>query len=131
MPTMADTYERFVSVKGERLTLVTGLGFPTKAEPSDWQQLEVVQAFASVSLCLRPWIEHSPHELLADFKQFLATRATRLRITHLKCFERIEDNFGYNQPSILFVVGRNDIPGRVLRACRTQAFLIGYHIILP
>ena len=58
-------------------------------------------------------------------------RFGRFRISHFESFERIKDNLRYDQPSILFVVGRNDIPGRVLRACRTQAFLKGLHIILP
>ena len=38
---------------------------------------------------------------------------------------------GYNQPSILFVVGGNDIPGGATGACRSEASLIGLHVVLP
>jgi len=70
-------------------------------------------------------------ELLADFQQFLAAFVGRLWIAHLKTFECIKDDLGYDQPSVLFVVGRNDIPGRVPSARRTEAFLIRLHIVLP
>ena len=49
----------------------------------------------------------------------------------LSLFERVEDNLGYDQSSILLVVGGNDIPGRITGACRTEAFLIGLHVLLP
>jgi hypothetical protein len=32
---------------------------------------------------------------------------------------------------ILLVVGGNDVPGSVSRACRVEAFLIGLHVLLP
>ena len=38
---------------------------------------------------------------------------------------------GYNEPSVLFVVGGNDIPGRIPGACCTEAFLIRLHVLLP
>ena len=54
-----------------------------------------------------------------------------LWIAHLKTFECVKDDLRYDQPSVLFVVGGNDIPGRLPGACRTEAFLIRLHIVLP
>ena len=45
--------------------------------------------------------------------------------------ERIEDDLGHDQPGILLVIGRNDLPGRVPRARRAQAFLVRFHVRLP
>src|ERR1700690_624809 len=53
----------------------------------------------------------------------------RLRIGHFETLERIEDNLRYNQTSVLFVVGGNDIPRRGSGACRTDAFPISLHVI--
>src|ERR1017187_3208948 len=36
-----------------------------------------------------------------------------------------------NQPGILLIVGGNDVPGRVMGACRVQASLISLHVMLP
>src|ERR1700691_6687145 len=55
----------------------------------------------------------------------------RFWVSHFKSFERIKDNSGYDEPSILLVVGGNDIPRRVSGACRVEAFLIGRHVLLP
>ena len=63
-------------------------------------------------------------ELLADRLQFLVALRGRLRVGHLESFEGIEDDLGYDQPGVLLVVGGNDIPGRVARARRAQAFLV-------
>src|ERR1700685_911867 len=55
----------------------------------------------------------------------------RFRVSHFEFFERIEDNPGYYKPSVLLVVGGNDIPGFVSGACRTKAFLISIHVLFP
>jgi hypothetical protein len=54
----------------------------------------------------------------------------RFGVRHFKFFEPIEDNSGYYQPSILLIVGGADVPWRVMVTCRTEAFLIGLHVML-
>ena len=73
----------------------------------------------------------SLRELLADRPQFATALCAQFRVRHFELFERIEDNSGYDQASILFVVGGNNIPWRNLGARRTEAFLIGLHVLLP
>src|SRR5665647_3197855 len=73
----------------------------------------------------------SLRELLTNRLQFLPALRVRLGVSHLESFERIEYNLRYNQPSVFLVVGGNDIPGRVPGACRTEAFLIRLHVLLP
>jgi hypothetical protein len=51
--------------------------------------------------------------------------------SHFEAFERIEDDLGCDQPSVLFVICRNDIPGGLTCASRAEAFLIGLHVVLP
>src|ERR1035437_5383387 len=63
--------------------------------------------------------------------QSQASECARFWISHFKSFERIEYNLRYNQPSVFLVIGGNDIPGRVPGACRTEAFLIRLHVLLP
>src|SRR5665213_296743 len=70
-------------------------------------------------------------EPLADRQQFATVFCARFRVRHFELFERIEDNSGYYQPSILLIVGGDDIPGRVMGTCRTEAFLIRLHVMLP
>jgi hypothetical protein len=57
-------------------------------------------------------------ELLADGQQFATALCARFWVSHFKSLERIEDNFGYNQPRIIRVVTWNDVPRRVAGACR-------------
>jgi hypothetical protein len=85
--------------------------------------------------CLRsdPTVEFkvSLREPPAHHLQFLPALCVRFGVSHLERFERIKDNLGYNQPSVLFVVGRNNIPRCVPGARRTEAFLIRRHVSLP
>ena len=73
----------------------------------------------------------SIRELLADFKQFLAALVARFRIGHFKTFKRIENDTRNDQPSVLFVIGGNDIPVRVPGACCAEAFFIRLHVLHP
>jgi hypothetical protein len=68
---------------------------------------------------------------LADRLQFLPALCARFGVSHLESFERIKYNLRYNQPSVFLIVGGNDIPGCIPGACRTEAFLIGLHILFP
>jgi hypothetical protein len=70
-------------------------------------------------------------EFFADGIQFLPARCRGLGIFHLKLAQRVEHDLRYDQPRIFFVIGGNDMPGRVMGACRAQAFLIRIHVILP
>ena len=70
-------------------------------------------------------------QLLTDREQFATAICARFGKGHFESFECVEDNLGYDQSSILLVVGGNDIPGRVPGACRTEAFFIGLHVLLP
>jgi hypothetical protein len=54
-----------------------------------------------------------------------------LRIRHPQITERIDDNVGNNQPGILLIICGNDVPGRVMGACRVQALLKSLSVILP
>jgi hypothetical protein len=56
---------------------------------------------------------HSPGELLTNRKQFLMALRCGFRITHVKPFEGIDENLRHNQPSVLLIVGGNDVPGRI------------------
>src|ERR1019366_1663546 len=75
--------------------------------------------------------DFSFRELLPDFKQFLATLVARFRIGHFKTFKRIENNTRNDQPSVLFVIGGNDIPVRVPGARCAEAFFIRLHVPHP
>ena len=72
-----------------------------------------------------------PLESFADRFQLPPTFRGSLGIGHFKFIERIKDNLGDNQPGIVLVVSRNDVPGRVMGACRVQASLINLHVMLP
>src|ERR1035438_5193555 len=87
---------------------------------SDWV-IHRVQTFRQTSL----------REQLADRFQFPPPFCGGLGICHLKFIERIQDNLGNNQPGILLIVGGNDVPGRVMGACRVQASLLSLHVMLP
>ena len=63
--------------------------------------------------------------------QFLSALCVRFGVSHFESVERVKDNLGYDQTSILFVVGGNDIPGCVPGAGRTEAFLVRRHVPLP
>ena len=52
----------------------------------------------------------SLRELLADRLQFAAALCARFRVGHFEFFERIEDNSGHYQPSIVLIIGGDDIP---------------------
>ena len=67
----------------------------------------------------------------ADRFQFPPTFRGCFGVRHLKLTERIDDNVRDNQPSILLIVGGNDIPGCMLGARRAQASLKGLPIIRP
>jgi len=62
---------------------------------------------------------------------FNSRRAFRRRfgIGHFKIFEGIKDNLGNDKPGVLLVVGGNDVPRRVMGACRAQASLIRLDIM--
>ncbi len=45
--------------------------------------------------------------------------------------ERIQDNLGNSQAGVFLIVGGNDVPGRVMGACRLQASLVSLHVVLP
>ena len=73
----------------------------------------------------------SLREPLAHHLQFLPALCVCFGVSHFESVERIKDNLGYDQPSVLFVVGGNDIPGCVPGARRTEAFLVRRHVLLP
>ena len=54
-----------------------------------------------------------------------------LWIRHLEVFERIHDNLRHDQPRIFLVVGRNGVPGCVMRAGCGQTISIRLHVVLP
>src|SRR5664279_1705539 len=70
-------------------------------------------------------------EAFSDRFQFSSALCRGLGIGHLQVLERGKDNLGNNQSGILLVIGRDDIPGRVLGAGRVQASLKRLHILLP
>ena len=61
----------------------------------------------------------------------MAALRARLGVSHFEFIERIEDNLGHDQPGILFVVGGDDVPGRVMGAGGAQASLISLRVLLP
>jgi hypothetical protein len=61
----------------------------------------------------------------------LATLVARFRIGHFKTFKRIENDTGNDRPSVLFVIGGNDIPVRLPSACCAEAFFIRLHVLHP
>src|SRR5438445_845035 len=67
----------------------------------------------------------------ADGLQFLAARLVGFGIAQTQFFQGVEDDPGNDQARVRFVIGRNDIPGRVRRAGGAEARLIGLHVILP
>src|SRR5450759_4878779 len=56
---------------------------------------------------------------------------SRLRIRHLESAKCIEDDLRDNEPGVVLVVGRDDVPERVERTRRVQAFLKSLHVLLP
>ena len=72
-----------------------------------------------------------PSEPLTDGFQFPPAFRGGFGIGLLKFIESIKDNLGNNQPGVLFVIGGNDVPGRVPGAGRVQASLISLHVLLP
>jgi len=70
-------------------------------------------------------------ELVADRFQFSLAFCGHYRVGHLEITERIQDNLGNNQPGILFVVGGDDVPRRVMGAGGAQASLISLRVLLP
>ena len=45
--------------------------------------------------------------------------------------KRIKDNLGDDQPCILLIVGGDDVPRRMVSACRMEAIFVGAHVALP
>src|ERR1039458_5861534 len=75
--------------------------------------------------------KNSFRQPLADQLQFLSALCVRFGVSHFESLECVENNLRDDQPSIFLVVGGNDIPRRLPGACRTEAFLISLHILLP
>src|SRR5450759_1020607 len=71
------------------------------------------------------------HQLFANQLQFPLVFRAGLWIGQFERLERVENDLGNDQPRILFVVGGNDIPGRIARTGSTQAFFIGLHVLFP
>lgn len=55
----------------------------------------------------------------------------RFRVSHLQAVESIENHLRDDEPGILFVVRRNDVPGSDIGAGSCDANLIGALIIMP
>ncbi len=64
----------------------------------------------------------SRREPFAHQLQFLPAFRVRFGVSHFQCLERIKDNLGYNQPSVLFVVGGNDMACTRFRRHRVRCF---------
>src|SRR6476620_10030555 len=79
----------------------------------------------------RRWFEFSFREPLTQRQQFAPALCARFWICHFESFEYVENNLGHNKSSVLFVVGANDIPRNVPGACRTEAFLVRVHVLVP
>src|ERR1039457_1411674 len=76
-------------------------------------------------------VQKSLRQQLANRLQFPPAFRGGSGICHLEFIERIQDNLGNNQPGIFLVVGRNNVPGRVMGAGGVQAGLICLHVMLP
>jgi hypothetical protein len=70
-------------------------------------------------------------EQFADGLQFLPMRLARPGIAHFEALQRIDDNLRNDEPGVIFVIGRHDIPGRGARAGCAQARLVGLHVMIP
>src|SRR5664279_3860697 len=70
-------------------------------------------------------------EPLTNGLQLAVPCGARFRIAHLEALEGIEQDSGDNEPGIVLVVGRNDVPRGELGAGRAQAFIVGLHVLLP
>jgi hypothetical protein len=84
----------------------------------NWRRI-IVTLFLS-----RRQFQTSRRQQLADRFQFLPTFRSRFGICHLQFIEGIQHNLGNNQAGVLLIVGGNDVPGRVMGACRVQAGLV-------
>src|ERR1035437_5362693 len=71
------------------------------------------------------------HQLFANQLQFPLMFRARLWVGQFERLECVENDLRNDQPRILFVVGGNDIPGRIARTGSTQAFFIGLHVLFP
>jgi hypothetical protein len=76
-------------------------------------------------------IQTSLREQLADGFQFPLAFRGGLGICHFHFMERIQDNLGNSQAGVFLIVGGNDVPGRVMGACRAETGLIRLHVLLP
>ncbi len=74
---------------------------------------------------------HWTSKFFADGLQFLEALIIDCRITHPEFLHGIEDDLRNDQPGVLLVVGRNDIPGRISGAGRVQTRLIRFYLIIP
>ncbi len=54
-----------------------------------------------------------------------------LGIRHLEVSHRIYDDLGDDKSRVVFVVGGDDVPRRMLSAGCTKAISVGFHILLP
>ena len=105
----------------------------SEAEANSGRRIDVVASEVAVRQSAVVWREHnnlfyipvteaqgsiqlriSFRQPRADQLQFALALCIRFGKTHFESFERIENNSRHDQPSILFVVGGNDIPGGVI-----------------
>lgn len=81
--------------------------------------------------CAYPLLLRLLHQQLADRLQFSPAFRGGRGTCHLQVIESIQDNLGDDQTRIFLIIGRNDVPMRVMGAGRFQARLISVHVILP
>ena len=73
----------------------------------------------------------SVHEQLTKRFQFSPAFCRGRRVGRLKLPKPVQDNLRNDQPGVLLVVGRHDVPRRVAGAGCAQALLIRLHVLLP
>ena len=67
----------------------------------------------------------------ADRFELFATRRIGTGMTHLHSFECLDDRFGDDEAGVLLVVGRDQMPRRLLCARRAQTGLVGHRVVIP
>jgi hypothetical protein len=68
---------------------------------------------------------------LSDRAQLKAALCNNFRIRHRNPFHSIHDDVGDDEPRILLIVGRDDVPGCVMSTCGVKALLAGLHVVFP
>ena len=63
----------------------------------------------------------SLRQKLLNRVQFETALRSGLGVRHLQSSKRVKDNLGDDQPRILLIVGRDDVPRRMRRAGRMEA----------